>query len=102
MNNSSGDSAAAAGIFGAFMLIYFLFIVGIFALMIWIQWRILVKAGFSGWLSLLLLTGIGGLVVQLILAFGRWPIEDQLAAAQAGQPIPVSNPNPFAGPPVVQ
>jgi len=102
MDNSSGDSAAAAGIFGAFMIFYFIFILAMLALGIWIQWRILVKAGYSGWLSLLILTGIGGLVVQLILAFGRWPIEDQLAAALAGRPAPAVNPSPFAGPPATQ
>ena len=54
------------------------------ALFIWVYWRIFTKAGYSGALALLnLVPGIGPLICVLILAFGRWPIEDQLAAAQA-------------------
>lgn len=37
-------------------------------------WRICVRAGFSGWLSLLhLVPVVGSLVVMAILAFSDWP-----------------------------
>lgn len=36
-------------------------------------WKIFVKAGFSGWLSLLLLIPIANLVVLYIVAFTDWP-----------------------------
>jgi len=96
MDDSSANGLGPA--FAALMVVYFIFILAIVALSIWIQWRILVKAGYSGWLSLLMLTGIGGLIVQLIMAFGRWPIEDELAAALGGRPAPAPS-NPLAGPP---
>ena len=35
-------------------------------------WKILQKAGFSPWWSLLLLTGIGYYIVLALLAFGQW------------------------------
>ena len=92
---NSADTAAAAGIIGVFGIFYFLFIVGIIALTIWFYWRIFAKAGFNGALSLLnLIFPIGGLICILILAFGRWPIEDQLAGTQRqvpGGPAPGSN-----------
>ncbi|MBV8491121.1 MAG: hypothetical protein JO199_11385 [Candidatus Eremiobacteraeota bacterium] len=76
-------NAAALGFAGVFVFVYFLFIIGIVALTIWFWWRIFAKAGFSGALALLnLLFPVGNLVCILILAFGRWPIEDQLAAAR--------------------
>lgn len=36
-------------------------------------WIILKRAGFSPWLSLLALTGIGGLIVEILLAVLAWP-----------------------------
>ncbi len=60
----------------------------IMALTVWIYWRIFVKAGYNGALALLnLVPGVGPLVVMVILAFGRWPIEDELAALRAA-PVP--------------
>ena len=40
--------------------------------------------------------GIGQLICMMILAFGRWPIEDQLAALRRGG---CSWPDAAAGPP---
>ena len=52
-------------------------------------WRIFAKAGYNGALSLLnFIPGVGPLICMIILAFGRWPIEDQLAALQGGAPRP--------------
>lgn len=78
-------SAATAGVI-ALILVYCVVLLGIVAVTIWIYWRIFTKAGFNGAISLLnLVPGVGQLICIIILAFGRWPIEDQLAALQ-GQP----------------
>lgn len=39
------------------------------------MWRICVKAGYSGWLSLLLLVPIANLLLLYFLGFSEWPIE---------------------------
>jgi uncharacterized YccA/Bax inhibitor family protein len=69
------DSAAAGcmGLGCMFIAIVGLFALAITAFMIFCWWRILTKAGYHGALSLLMLTGIGGLILVLILAFGDWP-----------------------------
>lgn len=76
------NSAAVAGLIATFGLIYAVVIIAIIAFSIWVYWRIFAKAGYNGALSLLnFIPGIGPLICMIILAFGRWPIEDQLAAA---------------------
>ncbi|HEY8321939.1 MAG TPA: hypothetical protein VIG46_09155 [Candidatus Baltobacteraceae bacterium] len=102
MDSSSSSSAGATAFVGAFILVYIVIICAAVAFAIWVHWRILAKAGFNGALALLILIPLGGLVPLLMLAFGRWPIEDQLAAALAGRPAPPVSPNPFAGPPATQ
>jgi hypothetical protein len=80
-SSSTGD-AAAAGLVAGGLIVYFLIIAVMIAVFIWIYWRIFAKAGYNGALALLnLIPGVGPLICILILAFGRWPIEDQLAAA---------------------
>ncbi|HVA33276.1 MAG TPA: hypothetical protein VNG31_03950 [Candidatus Baltobacteraceae bacterium] len=95
--NSDASNAAAAGIVGTLVLVYFLVLAAIIAFMIWVYWRIFAKAGYNGALSLLnFIPGVGSLICVLILAFGRWPIEDRLAALEGGAP---AAPPPFAPPP---
>jgi uncharacterized membrane protein YhaH (DUF805 family) len=80
-------SAAAAGVIATLVLVYGAVLLAIVAFTIWVYWRIFVKAGYNGAMALLnLIPGIGQLICIIILAFGRWPIEDQLAAA-LGQPV---------------
>jgi len=87
------SGAEAASLFATFALVYGIVILAIVAFSIWMYWRIFAKAGYNGALSLLnLVPGVGPLICVLILAFGRWPIEDQLAAMQGGG-------NPYAPPP---
>jgi uncharacterized membrane protein YhaH (DUF805 family) len=87
--NTESSNAAAAGIVGTLIGVYFLVLLAIVALTIWMYWRIFAKAGYSGALSLLnLVPGVGPLICLVILAFGRWPIEDQLAALQGGRSYP--------------
>ncbi|MCL6606422.1 MAG: hypothetical protein K6T94_26485 [Paenibacillus sp.] len=37
-------------------------------------WKIFVKAGFPGWLSLVLLIPVFGVLIIYYLAFAKWPI----------------------------
>lgn len=74
-------SAATASAFAALAFVYAIVLLAFVAFTLWVYWRIFTKAGYSGALSLLnLIPGIGPLICALILAFGRWPIEDQLAS----------------------
>lgn len=84
-------SAATASAFAALAFVYVIVLLAIVAFSLWVYWRIFAKAGFNGALSLLnLIPGVGSLICVLILAFGRWPIEDQLAAlaGHGGPSIP--------------
>ena len=45
-------------------------------------WKIFSNAGFSGWLSLLLLVPVVNLIVLYVIAFARWP-------ARRGPDLPV-------------
>lgn len=89
MNDNSAAAATAASVIGGMIIGYGIVLVAIMAFTVWIYWRIFVKAGYNGALALLnLVPGVGPLVVMVILAFGRWPIEDELAALRAGAPMP--------------
>lgn len=75
------SSAAAAGFVATLVTIDVIVVIVVIAFMIWFYWRIFTKAGYSGALSLInLVPGVGHLICLIILAFGRWPIEDQLAS----------------------
>lgn len=50
----------------------------VFILSIIVWWRIFAKAGYSGAMGLLMFVPIANIIVLLILAFGRWPIEEEL------------------------
>jgi hypothetical protein len=81
------SSAAATSAIAAFAFVYFIVIAALIVFSIWVYWRIFAKAGYNGALSLLnFIPGVGPIICMIILAFGRWPIEDQLAAA-LGAPI---------------
>ncbi|HET6276193.1 MAG TPA: hypothetical protein VFE16_09725 [Candidatus Cybelea sp.] len=88
------SSAAAASAIAAFAFVYIIVICALIVFTIWVYWRIFSKAGYNGALSLLnFIPGVGPLICVIILAFGRWPIEDQLAALQGGAiPPPVVPP----------
>ncbi len=81
-------SAAAAGVIATLIFVYGIVLLAIIAFTIWVYWRIFAKAGYNGALSLLnFVPGVGQLICMIILAFGRWPIEDQLAALQGNAPL---------------
>jgi hypothetical protein len=89
-DNSSG--AAAAGMIAGFALVYGVVILAILAFTVWVYWRIFQKAGYNGALSLINLIPGGALVTMCILAFGRWPIQDELDASRAGNATPRMTP----------
>jgi hypothetical protein len=87
------QNAATASFLATFALVYGLVILALVAFSIWVYWRIFAKAGYNGALSLLnFIPGVGPLICMIILAFGRWPIEDQLAMLQNGPAQPSSAP----------
>ena len=51
---------------------------GVVALMITIWWRIFDKTGYGGAMSLLMLLPIINLIMLLVLAFGEWPIQQEV------------------------
>jgi hypothetical protein len=87
------STETAASFLAALAVGYIVTIIVIVAFTIWVYWRIFEKAGYNGALSLLnLIPGVGPLISVLILAFGRWPIEDRLAALQGTGPSPAPPP----------
>jgi uncharacterized membrane protein YhaH (DUF805 family) len=86
MDNSN---PATAGFLATIFLVYGIVLVAIVAFTIWVYWRIFAKAGYNGALSLLnFVPGVGQLICMIILAFGRWPIEDELAALRIPGSVP--------------
>jgi hypothetical protein len=99
MNDNSAATATAASLIGGMLIGYGIVVIAIMVFTIWVYWRIFVKAGYNGALSLLnLVPGVGPLICMVILAFGRWPIEDELAALRVAAPTPGAMP-PGAMPP---
>jgi len=80
MHNTSADSAAAAiagfGLFGLFIGL------AVIVFTIFVYWKIATKAGYNGALSLLLFVPLVNIVIIIMFAFTRWPIEDALARAR--------------------
>ena len=93
--NMLAVDAFGYGAMGVSLILFILLLcLAFWAFAIWMQWRVLEKAGFSGALALLLL-GVGHFIIQIIMAFSRWPIEDQMEALRAG-----AAPRPPGGPPM--
>lgn len=89
------STQAATSVIATLAVVYGIVLIAFVIFTLWVYWRIFEKAGYSGALSLLnLVPGVGPLICVLILAFGRWPIEDRLAAALAGTPPSPGGPPP--------
>jgi len=84
--DSATDPAAAAaammagGVGLTFALVGLVFLV--FSIILY--WRVAVKAGYSGILSLLLFVPLVNLIVVVLFAFSTWPIERELQAYRGG------------------
>jgi uncharacterized membrane protein YhaH (DUF805 family) len=95
--NSNSTVTTLSGFLATLAFGYAIVLLAIFAFTIWVYWRIFTKAGYNGALSLLnLVPGVGPIICMIILAFGRWPIEDQLAILQ-GRPVTPTAPPPAPG-----
>lgn len=68
MGAALGATSLIGGCIGLLAMAFFIFV--------W--WKIFSKAGYNGAMSLLLLVPIANIVVICMLAFGRWPILDEL------------------------
>jgi cytochrome c biogenesis protein CcdA len=79
--NMTAILAAVAG----FYLVVFLIVV---VVLIIPTWFICKKAGFSPWLSLLIIIPFGGLVLLYVLAFSEWTVAPAATAVAAWQPPP--------------
>ena len=80
-------------VLGMLAVMPFFILLGIAIVMIPI-WFICKKAGFSPWLSLLVVVPFGGLILLYVLAFGEWKVipAPQLAAPTYYPPLPPTPP----------
>ena len=86
-NSASSQTAANAGavaMVGLIIVFELIFVGAIIAVFIWMYWRIFNRVGMSGPLALLnLIPGIGNIICLVVLAFGAWPIEQELQTLRA-------------------
>lgn len=75
------NSDPMVAIFG--LLVMLLFVGGIIALMLFVWGTIFKKAGYSFWMSLLMLVPIANVVWLFVFAFSKWPIHQELEAYRA-------------------
>jgi hypothetical protein len=72
---------ALPAVFMAIMIVlYIVVIAAILAVTVVVWWKICRKAGFSGWLGLLMIVPIANLVLPLVIAFADWPVLKELRA----------------------
>ncbi|HKE36956.1 MAG TPA: hypothetical protein VKB39_05970 [Candidatus Baltobacteraceae bacterium] len=82
MDQSS--SGAGAAVFLVIFAIEMIVILAFVAFSIWCYWKIAAKAGYNPALSLLMIVPLANFIILAIFAFGRWPIEEKLAALEGG------------------
>jgi len=84
--NSTTDPAAAAGalLAGGMGLTFVVIALVSIIFSIILYWRVAVKAGYNGLLSLLLFVPLVNFVVIVMFAFSTWPIERELQAYRSG------------------
>jgi hypothetical protein len=90
---SESDAQQLGAIIAASSLIIGLISLAAMVFGIIIYWKIFSKAGYSGAMSLLMLVPIANIIVICMLAFGNWPILQELEQLRAqvrggGQPFP--------------
>jgi intracellular septation protein A len=70
----NGDTQQMSGILAAVFGFYAVFLLVILTAVIIPLWFICKKAGFSPWLSFLIIVPFGGLVLLYVLAFAEWKV----------------------------
>jgi energy-converting hydrogenase Eha subunit B len=80
----SNTEAVPAVVMGVMILFYLVFLAAVVALTLVVWWRICRKAGYSGWLGLLMIVPIANIVLLLVLAFAEWPVLKELRALKEG------------------
>ena len=91
MDQSSNAGVAA---FAVIFAIYGIVILALVVFVIWCYWKIAAKAGYNPALSLLMLVPLGNLIFLAIFAFGKWPIEERLAALESAGTFPPPSTTP--------
>jgi heme/copper-type cytochrome/quinol oxidase subunit 2 len=90
---SESQSQQLGGVIAASSIVIMLIALAAMVFGIIIYWKIFSKAGYSGAMSLLMLVPIANIIVICMLAFGNWPILQELEQLRAqvrggGQPYP--------------
>jgi hypothetical protein len=78
------SSNANLAVFAVIFIIEAIVILAFVAFTIWCYWKIAAKAGYNPALSLLMIVPLANLIILAIFAFGKWPIEERLAALEGG------------------
>jgi hypothetical protein len=77
------QAAAAAGLGIGLFLVISIFVLAAIVFQVYCYWRVAVKSGYEGALSLLTLIPVVNLVILLIWVFQEWPIETELKRYRA-------------------
>lgn len=75
-----GSSQTAVAALGTFSLIMVVFGLALTVFMVIVYWKIFSKAGYSGAMGLLMLIPIANIIILCVLAFGNWPVLQELNA----------------------
>jgi|SRR5436305_1290097 len=78
MPQDQGSYQAATAAAGVMTLIMLLIGLAVIVFSVVIYWKIFSKAGYSGALGLLMFVPIANIIVLCILAFGNWPVLQEL------------------------
>jgi heme/copper-type cytochrome/quinol oxidase subunit 2 len=78
MSNSQAQALSAS--FATLSAIIWIVVLLSIVLSVVIYWRIFSKAGYNGALSLLMFVPIANIIMLCVLAFGEWPIYQELNA----------------------
>jgi hypothetical protein len=91
--NSNVDPQAlhAAMAMLAFMPIFFVIFTAIFIIPLWVIWK---KAGFSPWLSLLMIIPMVNIIMLYVLAFSEWKVAPVPQMPYGQPPYPQQPPYP--------
>jgi hypothetical protein len=87
-NGAANTAGGLAAMMAGFGLIWSLIVLALLVVGIIAYWRIAMKAGYAGALSLLMLVPILNFIIFLIFAFSEWPIEARLRMAGGGARTP--------------